>query len=117
MAEGARLWGGVDVILAVGTRFRLPRTFWGLRPGKSVLRIDLDPGQFGRGEAADVALHADAKDALAAVLQDLDCLGPSRPRRLEEISALMAPPRTGRRLNEARPRQRRRSGVRPLADP
>ena len=90
MAEGARLWRDADVILAVGTRFHLPRTVWGLRPGQRVIRIDLDPAQFGRGEAADAAIEADARDALAALFGALERSGPSRPSRLDELARLKA---------------------------
>lgn len=90
MAEGARLWPRTDVILAVGTRFHLPRTLWGLRPGQRVIRIDHDPAQFSRGAAPDVAIEADARQALSALLTRLERTGPSRPSRREEVRAVKA---------------------------
>ncbi|WP_198598385.1 thiamine pyrophosphate-dependent enzyme [Mangrovicella endophytica] len=88
MAEGARLWAHSDVILAVGTRFHMPRTVWRLRPGQRVVRIDLDPAQFGRGEPADVAIHADAKDALGALGPELERWGASPKSRHAELADL-----------------------------
>lgn len=71
MAEGYRLWPGADVILAVGTRLHIPRRYWGLKPGQHVIRIDLDPAELTRGGAPDVAINADARDALAALADRL----------------------------------------------
>ncbi len=88
--EGFRLWGDADVILAVGTRFNTPRTRWGLKPGQCVIRIDLDPAQFKRGAPADVAIEADARDVLAALLAELDRSGSKHPSRRDEMIRLKA---------------------------
>jgi len=78
--EAVALWPETDVVLAVGTRFHSPRTVWRLRPGQRVIRIDIDPVQFGRGQPPDVAIAADARAALAALVAELGAL-PNRPSR------------------------------------
>ncbi len=79
-AQAVGLWRGTDVILAVGTRFNSPRAVWGLQPGQKVIRIDIDPAHFTRGTPPDVAIAADARPALAALIAELGAL-PARPSR------------------------------------
>ena len=86
--EAAALWPETDVVLAVGTRFGSPRSVWKLRPGQRVIRIDIDPKQFSRGQPPDVAIEADAKEALAALLAELgDGHKPSREAALLRLKA------------------------------
>ncbi|MEO8668739.1 MAG: thiamine pyrophosphate-dependent enzyme [Bauldia sp.] len=89
-AEAFHLWREADVILAVGTRFNTPRARWGLRPGQRVIRIDIDPAHFKRGAAPDVAIEADASDALPALVGELDRAGGKRPSRRDEMVRLKA---------------------------
>ncbi len=76
MLDGKALWAEADVILAVGTRLHKPRLRWGLQPGQSVIRIDLDAAQFARGGAPDLAIHAPARAALPALLAALEAETP-----------------------------------------
>jgi acetolactate synthase-1/2/3 large subunit len=86
--EGCRLWPEADVILAVGTRFHGPRKRWGLRPHHRVIRIDHDPAQFRRGATPDVAIAADARAAVAALIARLETIGVTAQPRLDRFSAL-----------------------------
>ena len=63
-----RLWPDVDVALAVGSRFQRVQTDWGLDDDLKVIRIDLDPVEITRHARPDVALLADAGEALDALL-------------------------------------------------
>ncbi|MFI6013692.1 thiamine pyrophosphate-dependent enzyme [Streptomyces sp. NPDC051243] len=66
-----RLWPRVDVVLAVGTRFMRPQAEWGLDDRLKVIRVDLDPEEIKRVAAPEVALVADAGQALRALLDGL----------------------------------------------
>lgn len=63
-----RLWPEVDVALAIGSRFQRVQTDWGLDAAVKVIRIDLDPVEITRHARPEVALLADAGEALAALL-------------------------------------------------
>jgi acetolactate synthase-1/2/3 large subunit len=63
-----RLWPEVDVALAVGSRFQRVQTDWGLDDAVKVIRIDLDPVEITRHARPEVALMADAGQALDALL-------------------------------------------------
>jgi len=78
-----------DVILAVGTRFL---DFVGapvaVRDDQTLIRIDIDPEEIVRNGRATIEIEADAKAALAALV---DAISPDRPvdrERLDEIRAL-----------------------------
>jgi acetolactate synthase-1/2/3 large subunit len=64
--------GEADVVLAVGTRFQNYATrVWQLRiPGKLV-HLDADPGVLGRNYPPAVAVLGDARDGLAALLDQV----------------------------------------------
>jgi acetolactate synthase-1/2/3 large subunit len=89
-AEAVRMWRDADVILAVGTRFNSPRRRWGLRPGQHVVRIDFDPAQFRRGAPPDVAILADARAALAALVARLAAKSPQAPARAQLVAKVKA---------------------------
>jgi acetolactate synthase I/II/III large subunit len=89
-AEAFRMWRGVDVILAVGTRFNSPRRRWGLGPGQRVVRIDFDPAQFRRGAPPDVAILADARAALAALAAGLGAKSPQASARAQLVAKVKA---------------------------
>jgi acetolactate synthase-1/2/3 large subunit len=67
-----------DVVLAVGTRMQ----GFGLQPGQQLIHIDADAEQIGRNSPVSVAVPADAKLALEALLGLLS--GPARPSRADE---------------------------------
>jgi acetolactate synthase-1/2/3 large subunit len=79
-----RLWPKADVILAVGSRLSTPRLNWNVRPGQTVIHIDIDPTELKRVGRPHIGIVADAKPALAALLGKLARLGGSRPSREAE---------------------------------
>jgi acetolactate synthase-1/2/3 large subunit len=68
-----RVFDEADLLLAIGTRFQGGATRnWALRLGMPVVPIDVDPGVVGRNYPAAVAVVADARLALEALLERLD---------------------------------------------
>jgi acetolactate synthase-1/2/3 large subunit len=80
---GQQLVREADVVLGVGTRLWQPARVWGFRPGARVIRIDADAAEIERLGAPDVGIVADAKLALAALLEQLDGARPRASRREE----------------------------------
>jgi acetolactate synthase-1/2/3 large subunit len=66
-----RLWPEVDVALVVGSRFQRVQMDWGLDDALQVIRIDLDPTEISRHARPEVALLADAGEALEALLPQI----------------------------------------------
>ncbi len=80
-----------DVILAVGTRFVMP----GPNPyprddDQTVIHIDIDDSELDRNVAPDLGIVADAKVALADLIQRVPRHNKSRESRDEEMAAARA---------------------------
>jgi len=82
LLAGHDLWRGIDVVLAVGTRFNQPQTRWGLDGDIKVIRIDIDPVEITRIARPAIGIVADAREALAALAAALPA-GEAAPRRAE----------------------------------
>jgi acetolactate synthase-1/2/3 large subunit len=91
-----------DVLLGVGTRFldwnENPRVF---QPGQKTLRIDIDDVEIGRTYQHEEAVQADAKAALAALIDRVGRYNRARPSREDELVALKG--RVAKRVNNVRP--------------
>ena len=92
---GHRLWGKADVVLAVGTRFQAqvvgtsrPNSAWGTGDGLKVVRVEIDPAEIDRVRQPFVALAADARVALRALLQEVPRFNRSRASRALELQQL-----------------------------
>ncbi|HTV44323.1 MAG TPA: thiamine pyrophosphate-dependent enzyme [Stellaceae bacterium] len=96
LLAGHELWRGTDVVLAVGTRLNQPQTRWGIDGDLKIIRIDIDPVEITRIARPTIGIVADAKDALAALLQALPATG--HASRRGELDALKA--KTAARLQE-----------------
>jgi acetolactate synthase-1/2/3 large subunit len=84
-AAAYKLWPKCDVVIAIGTRMELAYLRWRHFPeGIKIVRIDIDPREFAR-RAADVAIVADAKIALRAILAALQASPIERPARADEF--------------------------------
>jgi acetolactate synthase-1/2/3 large subunit len=83
------LWKSADVMLGIGTRFldwnEIPREFL---PGQTPIRIDIDPEEIFRTYDNQVTLEADAKAALAALVNSVGRCNSRRPSRESELSEL-----------------------------
>jgi acetolactate synthase-1/2/3 large subunit len=81
-----RLWPEVDVALAIGSRFQRVQTDWGIDDHVKVIRIDLDPIEITRHARPEVALLADAGEALDALLPQVRTVDrPAWRRRSAEV--------------------------------
>ena len=74
---GNKLANASDLILAVGTRFAdlacssyVPGAAFSIPPTK-LIHIDIDPGEIGKNYPTEIGIVADAKAALAALLEAL----------------------------------------------
>ena len=72
--------GQADVVLAVGTMFKHEDTAgWSTRMGDRLIHIDMDPAELGRSYPVELGIAADAKAALAAILDQLPFRAPADP--------------------------------------
>lgn len=86
---GKDLLARADVVLIAGTRFVDPVTYpWGLKPGhgKRLIQLDVDPEEIGRNITVDVAINADAKLGLAALVEAVEHHNVRRPSRKDELT-------------------------------
>jgi acetolactate synthase-1/2/3 large subunit len=67
-----RTLAAAELIIAVGTRFRVARRKLEFAAAGKLLHIDADPGVVGRNYPADVAVIGDARSALTALLAALN---------------------------------------------
>jgi acetolactate synthase I/II/III large subunit len=78
-----------DVVFAVGTRFLEPANSpWGLKTGRTLVHLDIDPGQIGKTYPPTAAVVADAKVGLAAVIEELPAHNRARASREQELVEL-----------------------------
>jgi acetolactate synthase-1/2/3 large subunit len=84
---GHKIWERADAVLAVGTRFERPLTDWGVT-GMKVVRIDIDPAEFGKVQEPDVAIVGDAIDGLTRLANVVGKHNRSRSSRSEEIATV-----------------------------
>jgi len=73
---GHRLWKDADLVLGIGTRLHFAQSNWGTDTKLKIIRLDIDAEEIDRYRRPDVALHAHAADAIAALLAAL----PTTPR-------------------------------------
>ena len=86
---GHALWKDVDVVIGVGTRLQHVLD-WGRDDAMKIIHIDIDPTRIGRTCTPDVAIVADAAEALAALLGELDRTGGKPASRKDEMLELRA---------------------------
>jgi acetolactate synthase-1/2/3 large subunit len=86
-AEGFERWPEADVLVGIGSRLELKWFRWPDEPaGLKVVNVDIDPEQADRLEP-DVAVVADARDAVRALLDALADL-PRHPSRRSQFEAV-----------------------------
>ena len=86
---GRRLWKDADVVFAIGTRLKYPQLYWGLDDNIKIIRLDIDPKEFGRYAQPAIALHGDAAVTLNVLLGLLaDDIKTPRASREEELTRL-----------------------------
>jgi acetolactate synthase-1/2/3 large subunit len=88
LPAGHRLWRDADVVLAVGSRIKMPLTMWGHDDNLRIVRIDIDPVQITKPIESDVAMVNDASEALQALFDAMNGRFDDRPSREQELTAL-----------------------------
>jgi acetolactate synthase-1/2/3 large subunit len=90
MQVGNDLWPSIDVALAVGTRFFHPIVEWGRDDDVRLIRIDIDPEQSVAAWPPDVHIVADARAALAELLERVPVANRRRENRETEFAQIKA---------------------------
>ena len=85
MPIGHRLWKDADAVLAVGTRFLIQNSNWGIDAKLKVVRLDIDPNEPERFRKPDVAIVGDAAPQLRALIATLAKHNRKRSSRAEEL--------------------------------
>ena len=68
---GHALWPACDVVLGIGTRLN-QQMLWGTDDALKIIHIDIDDEEIGRVREPNVALHADARDAVPLLVAALE---------------------------------------------
>src|SRR5262249_57255610 len=79
---GHALWAKADVVLAVGTRMYQPLSAWGTDDKLKIIRIDIDPAEFGRMRVPATSIAGDAAAVLRRLSQHLTHLDPMNTARV-----------------------------------
>ncbi|MEK9644505.1 MAG: thiamine pyrophosphate-dependent enzyme [Alphaproteobacteria bacterium] len=88
--HGHELWGDADAVLAVGTRLVPMVPAWGLDDGLKIVRLDVDPEEMTRSSQPAVAVQADARLGLRALLDAVPAHNRKRQDRTGEMTDLKA---------------------------
>lgn len=87
---GNDLWRQADVIIGLGSRMEHQYLYWGIGPDQKIIRIDIDAEEIDRIAAPDVSIHADAAQAVPALLAAVQKLTGAASSREEELTQLKA---------------------------
>ena len=85
MPTGHRLWKDVDVVLGVGTRMQPHQQLWGTDKDLKIIRIDLSAEEMDRIIKPDIAILANAADALHSLAEALPKRNAARTSRKGEL--------------------------------
>ncbi|MDE0705163.1 MAG: thiamine pyrophosphate-binding protein, partial [Rhodospirillaceae bacterium] len=86
---GHALWPDCDVVLGIGTRLN-QQMLWGADDALKIVHIDIDAEELGRVREPDVALHADAREAVPMLIAALEGKEANRGAWLERAAAVKA---------------------------
>jgi acetolactate synthase-1/2/3 large subunit len=79
---GHALWAEADLVLAVGTRMFLPLSAWGIDDKLKIIKVDIDPAEFGRMRAPVTGIAGDAAAVLRRLNEHLAHLAPMDKARV-----------------------------------
>jgi len=85
-----KLWPRVDVALAIGSRFQLPQTHWGVDSDLKVIRVDVDAEAMNRINKPDLGIVARNEDVLPLLLPLVEANNIVRASRETEMLELKA---------------------------
>ncbi|MCY3829756.1 MAG: thiamine pyrophosphate-binding protein [Rhodospirillaceae bacterium] len=83
---GHALWPDCDVVLGIGTRLN-QQMLWGTDDALKIVHIDIDAEELGRVREPDVALHADAREAVPMLIAALEGKEAKRGAWRDRVSA------------------------------
>ena len=93
-AQHPAVWeylSGCDLVLVVGSKLGPNDTAaWKLPLPEALVHIDLDPAVIGRGYPATLAMVSDARQALEALLRNVEAASGERTSRAGEVAGLRA---------------------------
>lgn len=87
---GNDLWKSADVVIGLGSRMEQQYLYWGIGPEMKIVRIDIDADEFERIKAPDVRIHADAAEAVPALLAELERIAVPAASREDELMGVKA---------------------------
>ena len=87
---GNDLWRTADVIIGLGSRMEQQHLYWGIGPDQKIIRIDIDAEEIDRVASPAVSIHADAADAVPALLEAVQRVSGSAASREDELTELKA---------------------------
>jgi acetolactate synthase-1/2/3 large subunit len=87
---GYELWKKADVVIGIGSRMEQQYLYWQVPAHMKVIRIDIDAEELTRIAAPAVAIHADAADAVPALIEKLSRVIDKRASRDDELTQLAA---------------------------
>jgi acetolactate synthase I/II/III large subunit len=90
---GYELWKRADVVIGIGTRMEQQLLYWKTGPAMKIIRIDIDAAEIERIEKPAVGIHADAREAITALIASVGRQQKQRASReaeLREVKAKMA---------------------------
>lgn len=90
LPAGYELWKTADVVLGIGSRMEQQLLHWRIAPGMKVIRVDIDADEFARIQRPDVAIHADARQAVVELSAALRRHPHRRASREDELTRLKA---------------------------
>ncbi len=85
VSGGYHAWKTTDCVFGIGTRIH-QQVDWGTDANMKIIHLDIDPTKPGRARKPDVAIIADAKEGLQALLKRLPKHLGKRDKRTEEIA-------------------------------
>ncbi|RME92803.1 MAG: thiamine pyrophosphate-binding protein [Candidatus Hydrogenedentota bacterium] len=86
-----KAFADVDAMLAVGVRFaELATVSYSVNPPKNLIHIDIDPEVPNKNYPAKVAIIADARDAMSAILQKLKEKNHQKSKATQGLRELIA---------------------------
>src|SRR5207253_10743129 len=86
LAHGQEVWGGADVVLAVGTRLYFQHTRWGVDDELDIIAVNADPQEPAKHRAPAVSLIGDAAPILRGLLDLLPAHNAKRASRTDEMN-------------------------------
>ncbi len=85
---GYELWKSADVVLGIGSRMEQQLLYWRTAPGMKIIRIDIDREEIDRVETPAVGIHADARQAMRALITAVGAQQRKRASREAELKTL-----------------------------